>query len=279
MSYKDLLVTVDATRASQARIELAAWLAERFGAHLAGLYSFPYAEGPAYAFSYDAPLLMAAREQLMERFQQRAEEAHAAFEATLQRHGVSGEWRTTRSFADEEAALHARYADLAIVGQLEPGLSDFSMPRPEDVTLASGCPMLVIPYTGSVLRIERHAIVGWNASREARRAVADALPLLRLVRKVTVIAVNPRRGISGHGEEPGADIALHLARHGVTAEVEHAVTDELDPADQLLSRAADLGSDLLVMGAYSHARVRELVLGGTTRSILKHMTVPVLMSH
>ena len=116
-------------------------------------------------------------------------------------------------------------------------------------------------------------------SRKATRAVNDAMPLLETADSVTVLVINPIGGIDGHGEEPGADIALHLARHGVNATAEHMVAEDISVGDMLLSRCANAGADLLVMGAYGHSRMRELILGGATRNILQHMTVPVLMSH
>ena len=107
----------------------------------------------------------------------------------------------------------------------------------------------------------------------------DALPLLRTARTVTIVVANPAKGIAGHGEEPGADIALHLSRHGIRADVERHAVEDRSVADLLLSRASDLGADLIVMGAYGTARLRELVLGGATRDMLRGMTIPVLMSH
>jgi nucleotide-binding universal stress UspA family protein len=122
-------------------------------------------------------------------------------------------------------------------------------------------------------------LIGWNASREATRAVSDAMPLLSAADVVTVLTIDAREGPDAHGELPGADISLHLTRHGVKAEIERTVSAGIPVGDVLLSRAADLGADLLVIGAYGHSRVRELLLGGATRSILHSMTLPVLMSH
>jgi len=122
-------------------------------------------------------------------------------------------------------------------------------------------------------------LIAWNAGREAARAVRDALPLLKRMRSATVLVVDLKENPYGHGEEPGADIATHLARHGVKVEIDRWSIPDAKPAEVILSRAADYGSDLLVMGAYGHSRVRELVLGGVTRSILEQMTLPVLMSH
>jgi nucleotide-binding universal stress UspA family protein len=122
-------------------------------------------------------------------------------------------------------------------------------------------------------------LVGWNATAEAARALNDALPILRRAHKVTVLSINPRRGIRGDGDVPAADIALHLARHGIAAEAAHTVATDIPEGDALLSYAADIGADLLVCGMYGHSRMREMVFGGVTRSLLTEMTLPVFMAH
>jgi nucleotide-binding universal stress UspA family protein len=122
-------------------------------------------------------------------------------------------------------------------------------------------------------------VVAWDAGREAARAVNDALPILRRAKAVTVLSINPQPSYDGYGEEPGADLAVHLARHGVKVEVQHSKGEEIGVGNAILSRLADHGADLLVMGAYGHSRLRELVLGGATRRILQSMTVPTFMSH
>jgi nucleotide-binding universal stress UspA family protein len=180
----------------------------------------------------------------------------------------------------ELVALHARHADLVVLGQADPEDGPPSAAGTVAAALFdSGRPVLVVPYAGTFVTAGRRVLVGWNASREAARAVNDALPLLVGAEVVTVSAVNPRRGLDGHGDEPGADIALHLARHGVKVDVEHSAAPEIEAADILLNRASELSADLLVVGAYGHSRLREMILGGVTRSLLRQMTVPVLMSH
>jgi len=139
--------------------------------------------------------------------------------------------------------------------------------------------VLVVPYAGTFSAPGQRVLVAWNASPQATRAVNDALPLLARAAKVTILAINPAGGSRGHGEVPGADIALHLARHGVRAEATHVYADDIEVGDVILSRAADFSADLIVMGAYGHARLREIVLGGATRSLFEHMTAPVFMSH
>ena len=122
-------------------------------------------------------------------------------------------------------------------------------------------------------------MIAWNASREAARAVKNAMPFLERAEAVDVVTFHPHTGRDAHGELPGADIALHLARHGIQVDVQRLDCDDIDVGNALLSHAADRGSDLLVMGCYGHSRLREWVLGGATRTILQSMTVPIVMAH
>jgi nucleotide-binding universal stress UspA family protein len=281
MSYKDLLVVLDSETASRGRLALAAALAERFAAHLVGLYPLPVPEAPRHFGYYDPALLEPFFRELREKSQEACDKEREAFEHAASLRGLSAEWRAVADGLESDPALHARYADLTILGQIDPDRSDAELirPRPEHVTLASGRPILVVPYAGLYETVGRRVLIGWNATREATRAVNDAMPLLSAADVVTVLAIDAREGPDAHGELPGADISLHLARHGVKATIERTVSAGIPAGDVLLSRAADLGADLLVIGAYGHSRVRELLLGGATRSILRSMTLPVLMSH
>jgi nucleotide-binding universal stress UspA family protein len=281
MSYKDLLVVLGPDTASRGRIALAAALAERFAAHLVGLYPLPVAEVPRHFAYYDPALLDPFFRDLREKAQEVCDKEREGFEHAASLRGLSAEWRMVTEGLETDPAVHARYVDLTIMGQLDPdgGDGELLRPRPEHVALASGRPILVVPYAGNFETIGSRALIGWNASREATRAVNDAMPLLVGADVVTVLTIDAREGPDAHGELPGADISLHLARHGVKATIERTVSADVPVGDVLLSRAADLGADLLVIGAYGHSRVRELLLGGATRSILQSMTVPVLMSH
>jgi nucleotide-binding universal stress UspA family protein len=281
VSYKDLLVVLDSGADTRGRIDLAAALAERFAAHLVGLYAIPSSDLQRRAGYADLAALEPVYREWRARVLAQAEETREAFEHAAQLRGLATEWRGAVEGSEADPALHARYADLAILGQRDPDNDEMALvrPRPERVTLASGRPILVVPYAGHFATVGRCALVAWNASREAARAVADAMPLLAAAETVTVLAVDPHPGPDGHGDLPGADIALHLARHGVKAQIERTVSTDVPIGEVLLSRAADLGADLLVMGAYGHSRARELLLGGATRSILASMTIPVLMSH
>ena len=279
MGFKDLLVHVDHGQGNASRVALALDLAERFAAHLTGVYIIPRWPIPPYAgLNIDPGVL----ESQLDAAQERAELAKAAFLAQVAASGFTGnvEWRALEGEPGPLLTQSARYADLTIVGQSDPddaASADFQLA--EKVIMESGRPVLLVPYIGVPNTSGKRALVAWNASRESVRAVNDALPLLRIAEHVDVIACNPDGNDAGGGGFVGADISLHLARHGVNAEAQHLKSDDVQVGDLLLSRAADLGADLIVMGGYGHSRWRELVLGGATRHILKHMTVPVLMSH
>ena len=147
----------------------------------------------------------------------------------------------------------------------------------EAALFESGRPVIVVPYIQKApLKLER-VMVCWDGSRAAARAIADAIPFLERARRVEVVIIANERG--KQDEIEGADMGQHLARHGLSAEVKRTVADDVDVADMLLSHAADSGTDFIVMGGYGHSRLREFVLGGVTRSILRTMTAPVLMSH
>jgi nucleotide-binding universal stress UspA family protein len=146
--------------------------------------------------------------------------------------------------------------------------------------MIAGRPLLLIPYAGEFATVGRNVLVGWTRTRESTRAVHDALPVIALSAMVTVLTVENRRGAPDVRILPTADIAEHLARHGLAVSAARTVvSDGLTPADALLDYASDVGADMLVVGGYGHSRTREMILGGVTRDLLRHMTIPVLMSH
>lgn len=277
MSYKTILVHIDDTSRSESRIQIAAEMASKSGAHLIGVADtgvsrFVYQDGNINGVD---PSLLSHLEYLRERATQNV----ADFKTLAAKLGVA-------SFAGEIAQDDAcsgigsrtRYCDLVILGQTSPDetsptvMDDF----PEYMILNSGRPVLVIPYTGEFTQIGKHPLLAWDGSRAATRAITDAIPLLCTADLVSVVIINPTSDL--HGEQPGADIVQYLARHGIKLEVSVHHT-KLDVGNALLSIASDLDSDLIVMGGYGHSRFREMIMGGATRNILENMTIPVMLSH
>ncbi len=278
MPFKDILVHVDASSHCKARLELAAAMAAEHGAHLTGLGVRYVAHVPQFVMSQLGPEVADAQRRYATEAIQKEK---ALFEDVCERAGISYEWREGDGDLVDTFIMHARYADFVIAGQNDPrdDEMDGEAGLVDHLVLDAGRPVMVVPYAGTFKSAGHHVLVAWNGSREATRAVNDAIPVLQTAKKVEVIAVNPRGGLSGHGDVPGADICLHLARHGINAEAHSVHADDMDAGAMILSRAADAGADMIVMGAYGRSRLRELVLGGATRHLVRHMTIPVLMSH
>lgn len=280
MTFQDLLLHVDLSDASALRTDAAIALAAGHEAHLTALCLLAQPYLPTVA-SVSVPAetlgsqLRAAEDEaaeLLARVRARAEAAGVRIELRREAAPIAQ--------LPQVLATHARYADLAIVGQPNPeidGLDDALLA--ETSFLDTGRPALVVPYVGARTMPPERAMVCWSGTRESVRAVHDALPLLRQARRVVVLVVDAARLASQLGPDPGADLAAHLARHGIAAEARAVESAGLRVGDVILAEAAAEGTDLLVMGAFGHSRLRELIIGGVTRQLLKEMTVPVLFSH
>jgi nucleotide-binding universal stress UspA family protein len=273
---KNVILNLATGVRSDATVPYAVSLARAFEAHLA-----------AVAFAYDpVPIAMVADDVPPEWIDEMRREADAAaktaivaFEEAAWRGGISAEAQRSTATLAGTAELFGRMArrfDLSIIGQAEP---DKGGPAPLIIQAAlfdSGRPMLLVPYIQKADFTLDRAMVCWDGSRSAARAVGDAMPFLERAKTAQVVVVTER----GKDDEiPGAQIATHLARHGVTVEIKQIVAPDGNVADVLLSHAADQAADFMVLGAYGHSRLREFILGGVTRSVLEGMTIPVLMSH
>jgi nucleotide-binding universal stress UspA family protein len=280
MALKNILVHMDATDRCEERLHLAGDLAQRNDAHLSGLFVFPEPFYPVYGDGAYFPQDMIDNWQKEE--EENAEKAEKTFQEFVDAEGIHGEWRSEQGSLGQVVSRHARYADLTIVGKGS-AVDSKQYPDPflaEDVVMESGRPVLVVPNAGHFDGIGKRVLVCWNASREAVRAINDAMPLLQSADKVTVLAVNPEKPSSGdHGDIPSADIALYLARQGVKAEATSVKSNQSDVGEIILSRAVDADVDMIVAGAYGHSRTREWILGGVTKTLLHETTVPAFMSH
>jgi len=282
MSYKTVLVHVDKDKHSSERVKLAAQIAMNEEAHLvgaapSGISRFIYQS----RFIYEGGGMATHLDSHLEELRKAAKDSLALFESTVKSLGVhSYEARQVDDEAGAGVSLQARYSDLVVIGQTnldEPSsttLPDF----PEFVVMNSGRPVLIVPYVGRYDAMPKRVLIAWDASTSATRAVTAAIPLLKRAQNVDVVVFNPDSRGDAHGEMPGADIALYLARHNIKVNVVRQKTD-IDVGNALLSIATDLGSDMIVMGGYGHSRFREILLGGVTRTVLESMTVPVLMAH
>jgi len=276
---KDIVCHLSPRAADDASIAYAVSVAGAFEAHLTGV---------AFALDPFVPPTMGIGDVVPadwideERAQARAaaQAAIARFEDAARLNGLAFESRLIESSlvgaGETFGELAARF-DLSIVRQAEPGTAPLEELVIEAALFESGRPVLVVPYVHKgALTLDR-VLVCWNGSRNAARAVGDAMPFLHRAKAVEVAIV---LGEAGRTDEiAGVDIGEHLARHQLKVEVERLTAIKGDVSDTILSHAADRGADLLVMGGYGHSRLREFILGGATRGILRTMTLPVLMSH
>ncbi len=274
MPFRDILVHVDAGPNCRERIEAAARLAQADAAHLVALNVRTSPVLPKFISVQFGDQISKINDEMNE---DAARETRRIFDAIPYAHGVSTEWRDVDGPVADTVAVHARHADLVVIGQ--DGADDGDPGLLNSLVMAVGRPVLAVPSIGHFPTMGSRVLVAWNGSREATRAVHDALPILSRASHVLILAINPVGGRTGHGDVPGADLALHLSRHGVNAQCEDMTSEDLKVGQLLLSRASDEAMDMIVMGAYGRSRLSELVLGGATRHLLRHMTMPVLMSH
>jgi nucleotide-binding universal stress UspA family protein len=211
---------------------------------------------------------------------ERADAFEERFREELNLRGLKGEWHIVDHTDLAELTELAETADLAILGQYPGEDTDgVTWLRPDHVVTAAGRPVLVIPYAGTFARVGSWVLVAWDGTREANRALHDALPLIRHAEAVTVLYVGTQDSDLDRERPRLERVIHHLHRHGVKARPEESPRGDIPISDVLLSRAADLGADMIVAGAYHHSQLRETLLGGVSRDLLDHMTVPVLMSH
>lgn len=279
MSYKTILVHMTDERRARSVLSLANRLAQNFEAHLIGLYVFP-----AFRLTPPVPLPFGAEiaGQIRAGLKKDAEGVKAVFEEMTARQPFVAEWRsiTTERRSPEQVVLdHSRAADLVIASQADPDwkwsdILDF----PETLAVGAGRPVLVVPNFGQIQNLPKVITIAWNGRKEAARAVADAMPLLKQAEAVNVLCVRTG-GPLPEGHLPDTEVAAALARHGVKVELSDILATEYTVGEEIRVRAIDRGSDLLVMGCYGHSRFREMAFGGVTRHMLRETTIPVFFSH
>ena len=279
-NWKTITVFLDSTPEGENVANHAAELAHHCGAYLVGIHALPSYpdEHPTSTFALGA---RAVNEVIAEQEADEREEIRAVrhcLQAIAHRHGVASEMRIIQGeTTDEDLVAASRCCDLIVLGYPKhPGLpKNWSAGR---LLMEIGGPMLIVPTRRETTTIGRNVVVAWNGSREALGAVRDAMPFLTTAHKVTVLIIDPEK--SGHKfhKKPGADLSGYLARRSVHARITQLRTQGSSVADAILSAIADQSADLLVIGAYSHARLAEEIFGGVTQTLLSRTTVPLLLS-
>jgi nucleotide-binding universal stress UspA family protein len=270
---KDILVNLSYGTSQDGVSNCALSVAETFGAHITGI-----AFHPAVLGGVDLPANFIRAQQ--GEAQERAQALATAFDEATRRAGVSAETRRIEAGIGDVPTQFARIArrfDLSVIGQFERDRDHRTNIVIEAALFDSGRPVLIVPFIQKDRLKLDHVMVCWDGSRAATRAIADAMPFLTRSGKTSIVVADTQSAESA--DPPGADIATHLTRHGVNATIERIPVNKIDVSNTILSYAADTGAHLIVMGGYEHSRLREFILGGTTRGMLASMTKPTLMSH
>ena len=281
MSWKDILVIVSEAEADEPAIALGEVLAGQCSdCHIAAAFLTPLPDEP---LAYEPTVVAGVWAELLGRARQEADAERKKVEARLARSSKKAELRAAEALSRDlgrVAAVHARYADVAIMTRPSEGSGvELREEIIEGVLFHSGRPALIAPPHWKGASVGKRVIVAWDASREATRALSEADDLLESADAVTVLTVDAKSKMFGHGDQPGANIAGHLNRRGLPAEVRNVDSGGRSAAAAILEEATKFNADLVVMGGYAHSRLRELVFGGATRELLRTTTVPLLMAH
>lgn len=280
MPLKSLLVHLDDTSNCRVRIDTALALADRGTGRLSGIYVITQNPGAVSSDSRVGQHVPAEiRENQQKMVEQRAERAGEQLRSAARQSALADNVEFDRVASSSPAhvlAERAKYADLVVVGKPgadEPGSAGARLPQ--QVLVGSGCPVLVVPSSVETPQLPKRIAIAWNDSREAGRAVRDAMPLLSTAEDVTVLTSE----LKSSAEAGMSRLLAHLRAHGIEAVHQRVTTGTLKLADALLSRTADHAVELIVMGGYGGSRIKEVLTGGTTRRVLENTTVPVFLSH
>lgn len=269
MSIKDILVHLDHTSASRTRMDIAIGYASLLNSHLHGIHITP-----SLSYAYHQPAMDPRIVQsIQEKRSQQSTRARQLFE------GHTALEKNKSDFVELPGEIHhalissAAWSDVVVVGRSNEGRADITIP--ERVVLGCGRPVVVVPDELPSPRPGNNVLIAWNGKKESVRAVHDSLPWLMAAEQVKLVSVNAHEDAYHSGHQ----IAIHLRRHGVNVEVAHVQTSSTGVAERLLTEAHDFDCHLLVMGAYGYSRLPEILLGGTTRTILTSLDLPVFLSH
>jgi nucleotide-binding universal stress UspA family protein len=274
MSIKTILLHLNNDPQLESRIETALNLAALHGAHIKALYTIAQVTVPTSFMGYVPPEFIEHSKVAEEK---QAAEAKAKLDKLSSAAGQEIEFVVEEGYAPDLINEHAVAVDVVIVGQGDPDADNNMQSQyiADELVVSSPRPVLVIPYAGEYKKFGKHVLVAWNNSREASRALHEALPFLANADKVTLLSVNADEDESYET----AHVIAHLKRHGIEATFKAGVWPDIKVGDALLDALVDYSADMLVMGAYGHSRLREMILGGATENTLAHMTAPVLFAH
>ena len=276
MRFKTIVAILQNEQDAERVLDCAIPLATRFQSHLIGIHAealpVPYTSATGFP---DTEFLQVSADMSRER----AEKLQVLFLRHVEDSGLSFEWRSLESFSGDSALTgisNVRAADLIIAAQRETGGD--STADVDTLVYDAGRPVLVVPHAGPLVTTYKHVLLAWNGSKEAARAAFDALPFIIEAEKTDILVIDPPETLDDSPEAAGAEIASALSRHGATVSVSVQQSNGNSIDDIIQTRIAETGADLLVLGAYSHSWLRQLLFGGVTRTVLRTAPVAAFLS-
>ena len=278
--FKDIVIAITRSNSDNTALAVGIALARKDDAHLAVVIpvEFPVPVPNEWGV-YPYQMYSAFYDDALKHAETLAEQLRTQLSNESIRFSVRVE-STVLMTGAQTCALHARYSDLAIVGAVAPGQNNYPAEAYFiELLMNSGRPVLRVPHSSeSDVTFER-ALIAWQPCREATRAVHDAMPLLRRAKNIDILMIDPHVGENGHGEQPGADIAAHLARHDLTIRAVAQPAMGKNIGEAIVEYAKQTDTQFIVAGGYSHSRFRKFILGGVTRELTQHSPIPILFSH
>jgi len=279
MSIKDIMVICDAGEANDYRVETALLLAKIYQAHITGVHLVPYPVIPVYGGNFPDTIPYISADQL-EQSKNTANRLRDNFKEKATNLGIHCEWKEIDGVDVRYIIDNARYTDVVIVPQGYSRYGEDNTQKIDDyLSIHLGRPLIITPDLKKVFTLPKKVIIAWDESHEAARAVHDALPFLQYAEQIQIISVATNTKQEKQYMIFDDDLRKHLSHHGINVEVV-----SLDPLSKgtgktILEGALEFNADLIVMGAYGHTRLKEIVLGGATRYLLKNTTIPLFLSH
>jgi nucleotide-binding universal stress UspA family protein len=279
MEFKNILIHLDHSSGCDNRLDIAFKLAQKFDAKLAGLFIVPDYVVPSYV---EAQISVDLITDVTEKAVARAKETLAGYQKLADDAGIKMEAHVVEGQVIPILREHTKYSDLLLLGQDQPDDPDNSSYGLADALLFEGaCACMVVPHSGKLAVPGKRVLLTWNASRESARALREAMPFLSRAETVVVLSSEPNDGDSdtARGHPHAQELDRLLKSHGIEA-VSSGISDpDISATDAIIGQAADMNADMIIMGAYGHARLREIILGGVTRDLLKQSPVPLFLAH
>lgn len=279
MEFKNILVHLDHSSGCQNRLNIAFELARKFDAQLTGLFIVPDYVVPSYV---EAQISVDLITDVTEKAVARARDTLAGYQKLADESGVSMGAHVVEGQVIPILREHTKYSDLLVLGQDQPDDPDNASYGLADALLFEGaCACMVVPHSGKLEAPGKRVLLTWNASRESARALREAMPFLTRAETVVVLSSEPDDGDieTARGHPHAQELDRLLKSHGIEA-VSSGISDpDISTTDAIIGQAADMNADMVIMGAYGHARLREIILGGVTRDLLKQSPVPLFLAH